>query len=210
MYPETIQKQLDAANCYADILNEAHVRIQIINALVTNGLGLPPPIVREFCFLELRMLCELIALGCLVAHGGISAVAAAKIEKEYAADRIMHQLEGLHLNFYPHAVSMTFNPGHMHFDRVESGFLTRQELKELYRKCGDALHRGTLKKLKLWNDKTDPNYQDIIGWTRRIINLLEQHHIASFDNLSHFICVLSSADHENRAIVSIAQSPLPH
>jgi hypothetical protein len=76
-------------------------------------MGLPAAIVREVRFLQLRMLCELIALACLMAHGDIPAVQASKkLSKEYSADKIIGQLDALHPNFYPYPVlvTVTSNP----------------------------------------------------------------------------------------------------
>jgi hypothetical protein len=58
------QADLDAANVYTSIMEEAKFRALSINTL--SGYALPVPLQREYCFLQLRMLCELIALGCLV------------------------------------------------------------------------------------------------------------------------------------------------
>lgn len=65
--------KLEAASLYADLMNEVKVRIAAIDAGTGGLLGaLPAPIVQEHCYLQLRMCCELIALGCLVAHGDIT------------------------------------------------------------------------------------------------------------------------------------------
>jgi hypothetical protein len=209
------KQQLDASDLYAALLEEAKIRIASIDATISGRAGLPAPLVREYSYLQLRMLCELIALGCLTAHGEIKATQAAKLQKEYSADRIIKRLEELHPNFYPHAIHLTITPlpppGHVHFDRLKSGFLTKAELITLYGKCGDHLHRGSLKRLLASARQTQPpNFADIAAWTNKIITLLNQHHIASFDNLSHFICMLNGgASVKNQASVAIALSPLP-
>src|SRR5256885_15775731 len=74
------QRDLDAARVYTSIMEEAKFRALSINTLTRSRIGLPVLLLGEFCFLELRMLCELIALGCLVAHG-----AQFSIQRTYAA-----------------------------------------------------------------------------------------------------------------------------
>jgi hypothetical protein len=161
------------------------------------------------------MLCELIALGCLIAHGEIKAAQANKIQKEYSAEKIIKRLEELHPNFYPYAIHLTIcptpPPGSVSFNRLKSGFISKSELITLYVNCGDSLHRGNLKKLLASSRKTEPpNFADIVGWRNKIVTLLNQHHIASFDNLSHFIWMLNGGPStQNRASVAIALSPLP-
>jgi hypothetical protein len=204
------QQQLDAANLYADLLEEAKGRVFSIDAAIDGRAGIPDPLTREYAYLQLRMLCEVIALGCLVAHGDLYATQAVKLQKEYAADKIIKRLERLHSNFYPHAIRLTVTPGHVHFDRLDTGFLTKAELIKLYAGCGDQLHRGSLKRLlstPARGQATD--FADIVGWRNKIVTLLDQHHIASLDNLSHFICVLQRPESGNHAGVAIALSPLP-
>src|SRR5712664_2962101 len=93
------QQQLDAASLYADLLEEAKGRIFSIDAAIGGRAGIQGPLAREYAYLQLRMLCEVIALGCLVAHGDLSAAQATKLQKEYAADKIIKRLDGLHANF---------------------------------------------------------------------------------------------------------------
>jgi hypothetical protein len=157
------------------------------------------------------MLCELIALGCLIAHGDIADTHTVTLQKEWSANKIIRKLETLHSNFYPHPIRLTAVSGGSNMDRLESGFLTKGELLELYnKKCGDELHRGSLKDLLATTQQTQPpNFADIADWTNKIITLLSQHHIASLDNLSHFICVLKHPESGDHAAVAIALSPLP-
>ena len=126
----------------------------------------------------------------------------------WSADKIIRRLERLHANFYPHPIRSSITPGRVHVDRLESGFLTKGELLKL--KCGDVLHRGSLKDLLATTQQIQlPNFADIAEWTNKIITLLNHHHIASVDNLSHFICMLKRAESGDHAAVAIALSPLP-
>jgi hypothetical protein len=86
------KQQHDASMLYADLLEEAKIRIASIDAAISGRAGLSAPLVREYSYLQLRMLCELIALGCLTAHGEIKATQAPKLQKEYAADKIIKRL----------------------------------------------------------------------------------------------------------------------
>jgi hypothetical protein len=154
------------------------------------------------------MLCELIALGCLTAHGDITGTKA-KLQKEWSAERIFAGLQALHPNFYPHPIRITVIGNTAHLDIVASGFLTKEELVTLYGQCGDRLHRGTLKKLLGHGPSPAVSFEEVTMWTLKIITLLTQHRIASCDNLSHFICTLKQAEAGDRAQVGLALSPLP-
>jgi len=210
MLRNSTKQQTDASNFYADILNEINDRIEILNMAINGGMNLTAPFIREISYLQLRMMCELVAIGCLVAHGDIDDTKSNNLQKEFNAEKIINRLEHLHPNFYPHPVRLTKNGNTTQMERIESGFLTKSELINLYRDCGEKLHRGRLKSFKEKSDKMmQPNFSDILEWGRKFIILLEQHQISSLDNLSHFICTLKYQDTNNRACVAIALSPIP-
>ncbi len=77
----TTKRQIEAINLYANLMSEVKVRMASIETICNNQNGLPGPLVREFCFLQLRMICELIALGCLTAHGDIKGVQSKKTKQ---------------------------------------------------------------------------------------------------------------------------------
>ncbi len=75
-----MQKRASAMSLYANLMEEAKIRIDALNMGLNGSVVVPGQIIREFYFLQLRMLCELIALGCLVTHGDITKPV--KLEKE--------------------------------------------------------------------------------------------------------------------------------
>ncbi|MGA2079816.1 MAG: hypothetical protein ABSH53_04280 [Holophaga sp.] len=205
-------QQNDNLNFYVYILEEIKARIEILNMAMNGrmGTGLTPPFLREISYLQLRMMCELVAIGCISAHGDLESTKSNSIQKEYAADKIIKRLEKLHPDFYPHPVKLTINTGNVNMERVEAGHLSKAELINLYHECGEKLHRGKLGSFKTTSDKMkQPDLSDVFEWGRKFIALLNQHHIASKDNLSHYVCVLNYQELNNHACVWIAQSPLP-
>jgi hypothetical protein len=103
---------------------------------------LSPTIARELCFLQLRMVCECIALSCLIAPEDIKAVQASKFQKEYSADLLMKMLEELHADFYPVPVIIEHpDPGRIHLADKNADHLSKSELIRLVHFCGDKLHR---------------------------------------------------------------------
>lgn len=202
------EEQSKAITKYANILDEARTRILGINTILSGTSTLPAWITAELVYMQLRMLCELVAVGCLVAHGDIDATKDGKLPKQYAADHIIKSLENLHSNFYPRPVICDFSPGSIHIERVELGFLTKDELLKLYYECNDHLHRGSLAKIyHPSNPKQPPQVERAIEWAGKFSVLLSQHHIASFTNKKHFLCFLSHHQANGNAFVVIAQSP---
>ena len=207
--PPTSQ-QADAIAVYSRLLDEARTRLTAVGQTLGGATGLPDALVTEFSFLQFRMLCECVALCCLVAHGDIGATASVKLQKEYAADSILKKLELLHSNFFPHPVTMSSALNAHHITKLEAGFLTKTDLISLYHECGDRLHRGSLAKFRSSAPKAhlaDPRRAHEL--VKRFSVLLTLHHVASKSNLSHFICFLSHKQTNGKAMVVLAQSPLP-
>jgi len=193
---------------YANILDEARIRILSMNTIVSETKLLPTWITAELCYVQLRMLCELVALGCLLAHGDIEASKEKKLQKEYGADDIFKRLEQLHPNFYPRPIICTFSTDSIHIDRVESGYLTKEELISLYHECGGHLHRGSLSSIfHTLKPKQPPTVERALSWGMKFSKLLNQHHIASHNNQKHFLGFLSHHQANGNAFVAIAQSP---
>jgi hypothetical protein len=120
----------EAMDAYSILMLEAKRRLFAIDMALEGKTGLPNGVICEFCFLELRVLCELIALGCLTAHGDLMT---GKRRGTWQADKIVRDLEELHPDFYPIAAT--------------EGVFTKEELVKLWRKCGEVLHRGTFETL---------------------------------------------------------------
>ena len=204
------KQQQDAIGIYSRLLDEARVRMVSLEHTILGATGLQPPLQVEFSYLQLRMLCEVTALCCLIAHGDIEAASSSKLQKEYSADGIIKKLETLHPNFYPHPVVTESSGNTLHIERVSGGFLTKSELLTLYHECGGRLHRGSLAKFR--SAAPQAHHQDlekVKSWRSKFLLLLKAHHVASFNNLSHFICFLSHAQADGKAMVVFAQSPLP-
>lgn len=124
--PELTDEQNVAITAYADILNEVRTRILGINAIISGTTSLPSWLTAELGYIQLRMLCELVALGCLIAHGDLKETKSKKLQTEYAADHIIKSLEQLHSNFYPHPVVCDFSADSIHMERVKSGFFNKR------------------------------------------------------------------------------------
>jgi hypothetical protein len=54
--------QVEAQNVYANLLEEINLRIASINHCTLGHSGLAAPFVKDFCYLQIRMICELVAL----------------------------------------------------------------------------------------------------------------------------------------------------
>ena len=184
----------ETAEMYASIMTEIKVRIEAINQGTNSRLPLPAPLVKEFCHLQIRMICELVALGCLVAHGDIEATKSNKCQGEYSAQRIMDSLEKLHPDFFPRSYRQKPHRGGrvVEFDHPEAPAMTKDEFLRLYNDCGEILHRGNLKKLLTQRSPIQVHYPDITAKAQRLVDLLKLHVVTRLGGKDLFVCVLQT------------------
>src|SRR5215471_3193268 len=92
----TRTKYTEAMDAYSVLMQEAKARLLAMDMALEGKTGLPEVAVREYRFLQLRMLCELIALGCLTAQGDLQI---GKLKDEYRADKIIRAFNSFILTF---------------------------------------------------------------------------------------------------------------
>jgi hypothetical protein len=185
MSPSKYREALDA---YSGLMEEAKYRLLTMDTALGGRTELPKGAIREYCFLQLRMLCELIALGCLTAHGDLET---GKLKEAYEADKIINRLELLHQDFYPYRATLDIERLSVswHLD----GFLMKKELVRLYRRCGDMLHRGSYKAM-LSRGYENADIEEIRTWKKKIEDLLSCHAIFMADNRTMVIFRLNNEE----------------
>jgi hypothetical protein len=184
-----------ATAVYRGLLLEIKYRVEAIDATLVGQVPLRGRIAEELCFLQLRMICELIAIGCLVLHGDLSS-RHADLLKSYKADWIFNSLARLHPKFFPialeHEDSQTNPPSWIH---KKDGFLTREEMVVLYnREAGNHLHRGSAR--NILKSERPLRLTEIRGWRDKIVGLLNRHIVLSPDEKR--ICYFIMNDGEDR------------
>jgi hypothetical protein len=127
------QKQLIL---YANLMEEVKVRFDCVNHAAQGHTGLPAPIVADFLYQQIRFLCELIALSCLVAHGDMAELQS-RLGRSYSADEILDRMSHLRAHFYPVAVKQTLRQlsgQQRHYDLtgISPSPLSRTELLKIY------------------------------------------------------------------------------
>jgi hypothetical protein len=117
--------QLEAQKLYANLLEEIKLRIASINHCTLGQSGLAAPFVKDFCYLQIRMICELVALGCLVAHGDIKEASSKNMQGAWSAEKIMSTLERCIPTFIrfqsskpKHLTDSIFRVSRRHFQRM--------------------------------------------------------------------------------------------
>jgi len=185
-------KHAEAMERYRLLMLEIKERTLSIGHVLDGRTNLHGPLAKEFCFLQLRLICECIALSCLVAHGEIEHIKQPKFQKQYAADALIKELEKLHPDFYPHPVRFDIQPdGIHHLSEMNDDFLTKTDLIRLVGTCGDKLHRGQIRKYTFspTEEELKKDFQSIDEWGKKILRLVEQHKVNLFTGNEYILCL---------------------
>jgi hypothetical protein len=171
-----------AVKAYANLLKEIKYRIEAIDTALAGKSGMRAKIAEEFCYLQFRMICEIMAIGCLIIHGDISIRGG--LLTSYKADWIVKELGKLHPRFFPTPLEnqddMSGKIGAM--VARKSGFLTQSDLALLWRRSGERLHRGSARNVLAGDKAID--LKSIGGWRDKIVYLLNRHTLTSADELT--------------------------
>jgi hypothetical protein len=200
-------EQLAASNLYRDLMIEIRSRIHVIDTATMNQIPVAPPFVREFCFLQIRMMCELIALGCLAAHGDLKGSKKSKLDRLWAADKIIEELESLHQDFFPIAVIKTKVATGYHIEPKNPQPLTKQDMLKLYYKCGDVLHKGSTKKILAAKQPVVVHYPEITSIAQKFRDLISDHAIFMLGGQQSFLCNIFPEGTSETVTVAIAERP---
>jgi hypothetical protein len=161
-------------------MDEITARMGALYAITSDKVDLPKTLAYELCYLQLRYICELIALGCLAAHGEVKGAQSSRFRKRREADWILNALEQLHPDFYPspHIRILDEKGKHIKSEPIEDGFLSKKGLAKLYHECGGVLHRGSFDSLV---PRKGLKLDQVKVWMEQISVLLSHHHIQLVD-----------------------------
>jgi hypothetical protein len=172
----TTEQEKQILSEYQLLMNEVKYRLKLVLQLIKHDAPYPEGIVKEFCFLQIRMVCELVGLGCLLAHGGIKGAQTLQLKKAYSPERIISELEKLHPNFFPEAFIPIKEPdGGLAIAEVKPGYLTKGELVKLHGLCGQVLHRGSIERFLARAHAPLTSRKETIEWTEKLLKLLDHH-----------------------------------
>lgn len=192
------KRQQEVINTYHALMSDLCVRNTALNSLLENRGGLPPSIVRECAYLQLRMMVELVALGCVVAHDDVTQSRLKELRKTYHAAQILDRLEGYDTSFFPQAVLRERVGDGYHLTRV-IGTLEKPELKKMWEACGRYLHRGSVNQLPAIQP-VQKGYEDVRHHQVRLIELLKEHTIVVARNSQAILCRLPQSPYENISV----------
>lgn len=151
-------------------LGETDIRLKGVRAR-PNGYG--AILETELCYLQIRYVCELVALASLAAHHSYGLNK--DLLKQHHAAQIFAELEGINALSFPVPVSLGLDENGMkQFTPALERGMPRQAFSEIYGKCGNHLHRGFLKHALKGKGRTY-DVDELSNWHRSFVQLITQH-----------------------------------
>ncbi len=132
------------AKLYKKCMVEAKKRIEVVES-VLNGVTKTPYIITnaELILIQVRKIIELIALSAVVANEEEYKKVKSNLEKLWNAKAIIKELDVINPRYYPKPIVLQCwngDPNNTRTQPIESGFLKREELLNIYANCGGLLH----------------------------------------------------------------------
>jgi len=170
-YPSTKEEK---AKIYIKVMMEVKQRLAIIHTI--DAVDVDPIIPIEICYLQLRHICELIAIACLTAQGDFSTYK--EFKDSYDVSRVFRSLEKINPTFFPEPFMLTRNESYVEIKRNSfPDFITRDELEKLWGVTGNYLHRLTMRSFMKKKLNVIKENSIILEYSKRIKLLLNRHKI---------------------------------
>ena len=178
-YPETCDER---ARVYLHCMLEIKERVKVIETV--SRTFATPLFAKEICFLQLRYICELIAVALLTAQGDFKTQRA--FTEEYSPPKIFAALKVLYPQFFPQpAVIRSVGNVHHIEPETRADACSEEELLMLWNSAGSHLHRASCDHYFKKTFGPQPQLADVQKHLSGIINLLECHLIKIQTNLSN-------------------------
>jgi hypothetical protein len=114
-------------------------------------------------------------------------------------------IEKVNANFYPIPLKepQEISPGGKHFDRIETGYLTKSDFEALYDGCAEVLH---CRNPYAPGDPTINITHPVEEWLRRIKTLLAWHFVQLVDTPGLWVIKVPN-DGPVQAVLAMADGP---
>lgn len=149
----------------------------------------------EFCYLQIRRICEYAAIAVLVAHGERAEFLTKSLLKEWNAGNLFQKLAALNPNSFPTPVKthLNVNGDRFHHLEVKERLLDANAVRTIYNACGDRLHASSLRRI-LSGKLPEYSFEDIADWANSLVRTLENHLILLPEISSVMLVVLKDQE----------------
>jgi hypothetical protein len=163
----------------------------------------------EFCYLQIRKVCEYLALSVLVVHDLYQDTSVQRLAKDWHAAEIFSKLLELNPYAFPIATEVKFDhngPGRHHIEPTPP-VLEPADLDRIYGICGDRLHAGSLKRILA--SKVPPyNFEEITNWRNKFVLTLSNHMIR-LPHISSILLVVMRHEDDKKVHCAFADAEGP-
>jgi hypothetical protein len=164
----------EAVGVYLAFMEEIKARLAMVE-LCIDACRETPPVPQaymhaEFGFLQLRFVCDLVALGALAIHHPYGLTD--ELLESWHARRALSDLSAINKEGFPRPANVNRGPNGIEI--VMKDGLTRNGIQRMFDKCGKALHRGKIK--HVFEKRARVYDMDALArWRNRIVELLDNH-----------------------------------
>ncbi len=160
---------------YCSLMEDVKARLQLIRRFTAGEVLVGSnQFTYECVSVQIRKVLESIAFASLCANKEKYSEVHTDFAKHWRAKVLLQALDRVHPDFYPIPMkhSYTRPDGTKHLDRIDDGFLTRDNFVFLYNKCSEAIH--TRNPFSQAEPKID-FVHSIDEWVSKISVLLQLH-----------------------------------
>lgn len=177
---------------YSNVMTEVRARLLDCRKRIAILRKLEPDEVQddhyfeyELCCLHLRMICEGIAIGALIAHHHLKIDS--KVLDEWHAANALTLLETINDRCFPRA--MRIKAGPVYRIEILLDHLKFDEMKRIYGQLGGILHRGKIKKV-IANPRRRYDMGKLVEWHNALAKLLQKHVVVIRETNQFFVADL--------------------
>lgn len=194
---------------YANLMGELKERVDLVHDLARDKNN-PQLFLYELCQVQVRKICEIIAIGCLAVHDEFSEITENDIS-QWRASKIISKLERLNAKYFPEAIHINQdNSSKMIIYTLKNSYLTKDELLRIHGSSGDNLHRGSLAKLfksEDWHPEVD--FEAAVAFCNKVKETLSPYHRISVrpDKSVGVLCKMHDPEYGYRPFVDVINTP---
>ena len=182
------------AALYCDLMETIKLRTGVVSQTLQLHLNkqcyLPGFAAAEFCILQLRMECELLALGCVAVHTDVPQTR--RIQKHWNADRIMSEFDSLKPEYFPQAETEVVDRERKTIKaEIKKGVIKLSEFLRMYHHLAEQLHAGDFLTAKARNKKPY-DFNELVKFQNDLINLLNCHTYSLYGGEKHVRVIMNN------------------